>query len=154
MVIERSNVNNEFVRVLSQRGCFNLFNPSHETVSTHIQVCKISLDGGLQIVKHCNIETQYELDPVFDLDVNMLIGEINLYRNRVWSTRDKEIKEMRDYLVKNKSKLEYGNIIWDYNSKKKSMEKIQKSLVTLESDIRNYEESNSKFVNGAFIYKG
>ena len=147
-LLTRNNETNEFIWVYSREGNFNWANPSEKSISTHIAICT-SNDKERRSVCFCNITTEEKIDNNYP---DIIIHEINSYLNRYWIISDSvEVKRVRDYIIKNKYRLEYGNAIHEYNINVKKEKELAKKLYNLECDILDYEEENSKFVNGAWI---
>lgn len=143
----RDNFENEFVRVISREGNFNILNPSEVSISTHIAICT-ETSKVLRTKLSCNITTEEIID---QRDPEFLAFEIIRYLRHVWTSQEDRIKEVHSYLLKNKDRLRYGNAIREYNVQTRKLKQIRDSVNILECEILDYEDDHSRFVCGAWV---
>jgi len=139
--------NYKYIYVRSQRGHFNFCNPLQESVSTHIAIINNddkAIDNNLK----CNITTDYEID---NNDINILIDELNCFLKKYFSSNREYIEKVRDYLVANHDRLDYGNARKMRDKLLKKKQSLEEELKHLSMHVDAYESGNAGFVKGAWV---
>jgi hypothetical protein len=122
----------------SRTGNFNLCNPNEKSVSCNIKI----IDENGQSILQTNINPDSELEGCDVDDIIYYLEEAD--KKVLYSTRQKEWKEMVDFLVKNKEEIERGNKEYRISKIKNQLKKLQEELNLLSSSPSPVKEGNKK----------
>jgi len=113
------------IEYTSRTGRFNFLNPTEESISCHLAV----FNELNEKIKHTNFRPEYEENGDSVEDAIYLLEEAD--RKVLYSSSQKEWKEMISFLKENQEEIEKGNKEWKIVKIKQKIEKWQKELDVL-----------------------
>lgn len=113
------------IEYTSRKGHFNFANPSEESISCHLAV----FNELNEKIKHTNFHPEYEYDGDDVEEAVHLLEEAD--KRVLFSTSQKEWKEMIAFLKENQEEIERGNKEWKIAKTKQKIERLQKELSDL-----------------------
>ena len=122
------------IEYTSRTGNFNWANLSEESISCHLAV----FNELNEKIKHTNFSPEYEADGDSVEDAIYLLEEAD--RKVLYSSSQKEWKEMVVFLKENQEEIEEGNKAWRIAKIKQKIEKLQGELQTLIGSDKEVEE--------------
>ena len=113
------------IEYTSRTGNFNWANLSEESISCHLAV----FNELNEKIKHTNFSPEYEADGDSVEDAIYLLEEAD--RKVLYSSSQKEWKEMVAFLKENQEEIKKGNKEWKIAKIKQKIKKLQSELQSL-----------------------
>ena len=114
------------IKYTSRTGHFNFLNPAEESINCHLAI----FNELNEKIKHTNFNPEYEVEGDSVEEAIYLLEEAD--RKVLYSSSQKESKDVIAFLKENQEEIEKGNKEWEIAKIKQKIEKLQSELEKLD----------------------